>query len=457
MTGQTYTEGLAAFIAGVRYEDIPPAVLGHAKLMILDSVGCGLLGAGLPWSVRLRAALAGVEAPGDVSVWGTGTKLSAPTAALANGTAVHGFELDDVGVGGHNGSVVLTAGLGLAEHRGGVTGKELLTAVVAGVETASRVQNCIGRAPHVKMGFHGPSVIGTFAATAAASRVLGLSGEQVTHALGHAGQQTAGLMAVQHGGMGKRLLAGKAAQSGTLAVVLAAAGFTNVRDIFECEYGGFCSAFSGGQRTYKLEELVSGLGTRWDTPGVNFKMWACRVPIHPALEALRELQREHGVRAERVARIRVWLDEGAYKAVGFAWEPTTVTSAQMNLQYCAAQLLLEGDVFVDQFTDAKLAAPAVLDMVRRVETIYDPELDALGHFQRQERVEVELKDGGILQTVGMTRGGPENPIGPADVIEKFRKIGRRCLSSTIQDEFLSLYDRVETLPDVAPLIALLRV
>jgi len=353
--------------------------------------------------------------------------------------------------------VVLTAGLGLAEHRGGVTGQELLTAVVAGVETASRVQNCLGRAPHVKMGFHGPSVIGTFAATAAASRVLGLSGEQVTHALGHAGQQTAGLMAVQHGGMGKRLLAGKAAQSGTLAVVLAAAGFTNVRDIFECEYGGFCSAFSGGQRTYKLEELVSGLGTRWDTPGVNFKMWACRVPIHPALEALRELQREHGVRAEQVARIRVWLDEGAYKAVGFAWEPTTVTSAQMNLQYCAAQLLLEGDVFVDQFTDVKLAAPAVLDMVRRVETIYDPELDALGHFQRQERVEVELKDGRILQTVGMTRGGPENPIGPADVIEKFRKIGRRCLSSTIQDEFLSLYDRVETLPDVAPLIALLRV
>ncbi len=106
---------------------------------------------------------------------------------------------------------------------------------------------------------------------------------------------------------------------------------------------------------------MSGLGTRWDTPGVN-RDGACRVPIHPALEALRGLQREHGVRAEQVARMRVWLDEGAYKAVGFGWEPTTVTSAQMNLQYCAAQLLLEGDVFVDQFTDAKLAA--VLDMVR---------------------------------------------------------------------------------------------
>ena len=85
MAERTYTERLAAWIAGLRYADIPAAVVGHAKLMVLDSVGCGLLGAGLPWSVRLRAALEGVEAPGDVSVWGTGMKLSAPSAALANG------------------------------------------------------------------------------------------------------------------------------------------------------------------------------------------------------------------------------------------------------------------------------------------------------------------------------------------------------------------------------------
>ena len=96
-------------------------------------------------------------------------------------------------------------------------------------------------------------------------------------------------------------------------------------------------------------------------------------------------------------------------------------------------------------------------MVRRIETIYDPALDAMGHFQRQERVEVELKDGRVLRTIGATRGGPENPLGPADVIEKFRKIGRRCLSPTVQDQFLDLYDRIEALPDVAPLLALLRV
>ena len=203
---------------------------------------------------------------------------------------------------------------------------------------------------------------------------------------------------------------------------------------------------------------MSGLGTRRDTPGVNFKMWACRVPIHPALEALRGLQREHGVRAEQVARMRVWLDEGAYKAVGFGWEPTTVTSAQMNWQHRAAQLLLEGDVFVDQLTDAKLACSVVLDMVRRIKSIHDTSMDPLHRTsERKVRMEIQLRDGRTVETTAMTRGGPENPLGPADVIEKFRKIGRRCLSPTVQDQFLDLYDRIEALPDVAPLLALLRV
>jgi len=440
----------------VAFDDIPASVVEHAKLMVLDSVGCGLLGAGLPWSVRLCAALQAVEAPGDASVWGTHVKLSAPSAALANGTAVHGFELDDFGTG-HNGAVVLTAGLALAEHRGGVSGKELLTAVVAGAETANRVLNCLGREPQVAMGFHVPSIVGTFAATAAASRVLGLSGGQVVDALGHAGQQTAGLMAVQHGGMGKRLLAGKAAQSGTLAAVVAGAGFTNVRDIFECEYGGVCTAFSGGRKTYRLEALVAGLGTDWYTPRAHFKMWACRVPIHPTLEALSALRRDHPFAVDDVARIRVWLNEGAYKAVGFPWVPTTVTSAQMNLRYCVSMLLLEHDVFVDQFTDAKLTDPRLLDLTERIETIHEPALDAAGAKpQRETRVEVHLRNGGVHRAVGVTRGGAEHPVRPAEVVAKFRKVASRCVPDHVQSGVLDLAARLETLTDVAPLLSLLR-
>ncbi len=117
----TYTRGLAEYIAGSTFEVIPQAVVEHAKLLILDTIGAGLLGAALPWSERLRATMQATEAPGDASVWGTTLRFSAPTAAMLNGTAVHGFEIDDVGAGGHNGSVTLPSALALAQHGAGLS------------------------------------------------------------------------------------------------------------------------------------------------------------------------------------------------------------------------------------------------------------------------------------------------------------------------------------------------
>ena len=259
----TYTRGLAEYIADSTFEVIPQAVVEHAKLLILDTIGAGLLGAALPWSERLRATMQATEAPGDASVWGTTLRFSAPTAAMLNGTAVHGFEIDDVGAGGHNGSVTLPSALALAQHSTGLSGKELINTVVVGIETASRVNRCVGRIPHVEMGFHGPGLMGTFAAAASASCTLHLNPEAVVHALGHAGQQAASLMFTHHGGMGKRLLAGQAACAGTLSALLAAHGFTNADNVFEAEYGGFCAAHTGNRHpppAYDLTQLTQGLG-----------------------------------------------------------------------------------------------------------------------------------------------------------------------------------------------------
>ena len=106
----TYTRGLAEYIASSTFEILPQTVVEHVKLLVLDTIGAGLLGAGLPWSERLRATMQATEAAGPAAVWGTRLRFSAPTAAMLNGTAVHGFEIDDVGAGGHNGSVTLTSG-----------------------------------------------------------------------------------------------------------------------------------------------------------------------------------------------------------------------------------------------------------------------------------------------------------------------------------------------------------
>jgi aconitate decarboxylase len=446
-----HTAQLAEFTAGLKYADIPSTVVDRVKLLALDAIGCGLLGSTMEWSKRLMETLDAIETPGRALVWGTDRRFSAPNAAMANATSVHGFELDDVSHGGHHGSVVMTSGLAIADHMDGLAGQQLIAALVAGVETAARVQSCVGRVPQVTLGFHGPGVVGTFAAAACAGRALGLRASQMVDALGHAGQQTAGLMATQHGGMGKRLLAGKAAHSGTLAALLAAHGFTNVHNIFECEYGGFSSAFTGGGNNYHLDELTRNLGTDWASNNLNFKMWACRVPIHPTLEALKSMQNEEGLRANQVRNVRVWLDEGAYKAVGWAWQPTTPTSAQLNLTYCAAALLLDGDVFVEQFAQEKLADPRVLELIARVQCIHDPDLDAFGSFQQRTRVEVELDDGRVLSRTGKTR----TSLGRDNIEQKFEKLTRTLLSAPQQAALISHCARLDTLQDVRQLTNLL--
>ena len=93
------------------------------------------------------------EAPGPAAVWGTGLRFSAPTAAMINGTAVHGFEIDDVGAGGHNGSVTLTSALSMAQHGASLSGRDLINAIAVGIETASRVSRCTKRIPHVERVF----------------------------------------------------------------------------------------------------------------------------------------------------------------------------------------------------------------------------------------------------------------------------------------------------------------
>ena len=211
---------------------------------------------------------------------------------MANGTSVHGFELDDVGAGGHNGSVTVTSALALAQAGLPVSGSQLIRAIATGIEVAARVEACCNDIPRTHMGFHGPGLWGVFASMATCATLMSLSTEECVYAIGTAAQQAASLMGTQGGGMGKRMLAGKAAHSGVLAAQLAQHGFTNVNNIFECGYGSFPSAFCGGRQDFKLDELDKGFGEVWLTRGVNFKLWACRVPIHPSLEAIKAIRQE---------------------------------------------------------------------------------------------------------------------------------------------------------------------
>ena len=454
----SYTRGLAEFGAGLTFEAIPEPVRERLKLLILDSLGCALYGAHLEWCRIVVSSLASIDETRTCGVWGTGDRLSGPHAALANGTQVQSFELDDVHRAGvlHVGAVVLPALLAVAELRRGLTGKEFLAAAAAGYETGPRVGLCMGP-QHIGQGWHSGATVGVFAAAAAASRGFGLNSSQSIHALGIAGTQSAGLMAAQYGAMVKRMHAGRSSQSGLYGALLAARGFTGIEDVFESEYGGFCTTFSRSKDNFDLAQLTAGLGSTWQTMGVALKFYACVGSNHTTLDALRALQAEHRFKAEDVDAIVVHGSRVTVDHVGWKYEPAGMTAAQLNLPFCAATLLLEGDCFVDQFDDAAIRDPRRIALAGRVSVLEDPAITARGAKHRHAvRVEVRLRNGTRLSGGAETpRGGDENFASPAEVVAKFEKLAARALPRKRVGELRDAVLALEKVPDAANIVALM--
>jgi aconitate decarboxylase len=458
-SGPTDVEQMGEFVASGLAQHLEASLLERIKLLVLDTLGCAALAAHLTPTERLLATFAATESAGPASVWLHHERLSAANAALVNCTEVHGFELDDITSSlGHYGCVTVPVALALAESGAQLSGAELISSVVAGIEIGLRVNECTGAVPHLVSGFHGPSLFGTFAAAATASAVLRLNPSQCVDALAHAAQFAGGIMGAQHGGMGKRLLPGRAAQAGVFAAQLAANGFTNTARIFDCGYGSFPSAFSGGREDYDLSQLSADLGVRYRSHEVSFKMWACRIPIHPALEAIKELRAMETFSAAEVEQLTVRLPEGSYKSVGNPYVPDTVASAQLNLQYCVAAMLLEGDVFQDQFTDEKIHDPEILALAARVRPEHGPELDdpRSSSIAQESDVEVVLHDGRRFHQRGTLRGAAGVPITRDDVVAKFRRLCARNLPGEVQENMIRACLELDELRDATQLSEMLR-
>ena len=458
-TANSQTRGIAEFVAGLNYQRIPAAAITRIKLLILDALGCAIYGTGLPWSNILLTTLVGLDTSKSCGVWGTPQRLSAPHAALINGTLVQSFELDDVHRAGvlHVGAVTLPALLAVAELRGGMSGRDFLTAAVAGYEIGPRVGLCMGP-EHIAQGWHSGATVGVFSAAAGAAAGLKLSSDQTVHALGIAGTQSSGLMAAQYGAMVKRMHAGRAAQSGLYGALLAEQGFTGIVDVFESQYGGFCTTFSRSQDRFNLSELTAGLGERWETMGIALKFYSCVGSNHTTLDAIRNIQARRPFTADEVETIVVHGSHATVEHVGWRYRPQGLTSAQMNLPFCVGTLLVEGDVFVDQFSDAVVSEPRRMALADKVEVRHDPAITARGaKFRHMVRVEVRLTDGSRYdETVEAPRGSEQQFASEADVIEKFRKLACGVLGEAATSRLAELVLDCDRLDDIGVLVKSLR-
>jgi 2-methylcitrate dehydratase PrpD len=251
--------------------------------------------------------------------------------------------------------------------------------------------------------------------------------------------------------------AGRASQSGLYGALLAENGFTGIVDVFESEYGGFCTTFSRSTDRFDLGQLTGGLGERFETMQISLKFYSCVGSNHTTLDALRMMQERRPFGADDVERIIVHGSRVTVDHVGWPYRPEGLTAAQLNLPFCIATLLIEGDVFVDQFSEAVVADPARIAFSRKVEVVEDPAITAKGSGARHEvRVEVRLKDGTRLeQAVEAPRGSERSFAGEAQVADKFSTRAAHVLPA---DQGARLRDAVlglETLADATDIARLM--
>jgi aconitate decarboxylase len=453
------TRALAEFAAGLSFERLPAEVVAHHKLLVLDTLGCGLFGATTP-PCRLVANL--MESWGGrevATVWGNGLRVPAANAAFVNGVAVESYELDDTGAD-HTGCAAVTAALAVAEDRGGVSGRALLAAIVAGFEVKARIY-LSGKPSEMRLdrGYH--DFGNSFAAAVATGRVLGFDSERMTHALCMAASQVGGLY---HASMVKRMHPGWQAHGGVVAAQLAERGLSGVKDILERQWGGFFSAYYDG---FDPGVLVGGLGERFLAQSHGFKYFAACgskiTTLHAVLE-LRQRYPELHERPEDIQRIRLYVSDIYRRWSGVETDgrtpsrADTIEEALMSGPYVVAVMLLMvrpewlGVLGRElPYTDSWLRDPRIRALTEKIEMVVDRT------YADPVRVEVCMADRRCLTVDGplFRKGHPQNPMTKEEVLQKFRNLASFRISEPAAEEIAGAVLHLEDVADVRELARLL--
>ena len=452
------TGRLATWVESLTWEAIPAPVRDRALDLILDGIACALVGAQLPWSRIATDAVLALEGAGDCAVIGTGRTTSAPAATLLNSTFIQGFELDDFHPVApvHSASLIVPSLLATASLLPrAVTGRELITAAVAGFETGPRVGHALHGSQMLSRGWHSGPVFGTHTAAMAAGKLRGLSAGRLEDALGFAATQSAGLMSAQYEAMGKRMQHGFAARNGFYAAGLAAAGYTGIKRVFEREYGGFLAVFGEGHDP-RPESITEGLGTQWETTIIMVKSYAVMGGLHGAVEAARAVRDR--VKIDQIERIDLRVGNVVYHHGWWQPErPLTPIGGQMNIGYATAVTLLDGTALPEQFTAERLDADDVWALLNRTHVTLDAEIDALPLTERfSTYLDITLTDGTVISEVVVSpHGSPLDPVTRDEVVDKYRALTSRVLDSRRQAAIEETVLGLGNADDIRPLIELL--
>jgi 2-methylcitrate dehydratase len=451
----TVAEKLAGLGTSYTYETLPPAVVAKAKTIIIDSLGCALGASDSePAAIARQVALSLGGRP-EATLIGSGERTSAHQATFVNGTMIRYLDCNDAYIArdpSHPSGNVATA-LAFAES-GGRSGRDVIAALAYGYEIHARLIEHIGEPNLWNRGWH-HATTAPFPAAATVAHLMELPVERTAHAFAIAGTQCAALTEMRRGvvPMIKATAEAKGAYDGAFAALLAGAGLTGPLSIFEGDYG-YIKVLGGGGDIGKL----TAPGLDYSILKSTIKRYPVEImsqsPVHAALE----LRREHGIDPRDITKVVVGLFDYYFKKPAFDKSkliPTTRETADHSPTYCVTVALLDGDVGPAQFTEERLKAADVQDLIRRVELVVAPELNALYPATTPGVTTIHLKDGRVLsKRIDHPPGHPANPLSREELERKFRALAGPYITKDRAGEIIRKVWELERLDDIGELMQL---
>jgi 2-methylcitrate dehydratase PrpD len=446
----------AKFTTELKYEDIPHRAVEATKKHILDLLGVAVAGSTFPGNkeiVELVRELGGKETSTIIAYGG---KVSSIDAALANGSMANSVEFDDVydEAPCHPACTVVPASFAIAEQVEGVSGRELITAITAGIDIVCRM-TLATRLPPAKSGWSLTAINGYFGATASTSKILKLDGDKILNAFGIAYSQASGnIQNVKDGVLSKGLQPGFAARGGVLSALLAQKGVTGSKSSLEGQFGLYHLYFGGD---YITAPLIDDLGKRFEVTNISFKPYACCRLNHIPLDAALALVKEQDIQPQEVKEVTVLINEDAFlllcHPIEIKCNPRTFVDAQYSLPYNIAIALIHKRHTLKDFWDG-MKDPKVLELAHKITPKLMPEMNPKG--AQPAIVEIRTKDDKVYsRRIDYASGSPQYPI---DIVAKFRD----CVSLSVRplperniEKVIELISKLEEVDDVSEIIQLL--
>jgi 2-methylcitrate dehydratase PrpD len=443
------TATLAAYVADLKYDDIPPDVKDRAKALTLDFLGSAIRARrdaeSTPSLLKMLETLK-LDGEGEATVFGDARTFTPAVAALLNGALGHSLDFDDTHADSslHASAPVVPAAFAVGEMVG-ASGRDVLTAIVAGYEVCCRLGNALDPTSHYARGFHPTATAGTYGAAAAAAKLFGLSRDQIVAAFGVSGSQAAGsLQFLVNGAWNKRYQVGAAAMNGVIAASLARNDFVGATESVEGKHG-LLVGYSDNPHPVKA---TAGLGVTYETMKIGVKPYpSCRY-THAAIDALIAMRREHNLTPEQVRRVEIGLHRNGITLTGDAAtkrHPRSVVGGQFSMFFTGAVALDQGRFGWDDYE--RLGDAAIDALADRFDVVQDDRLETGRSRPFGARVSIETDDGVHERLYADPSGEPGSFPGREVMQQKFLTLARPVLNSRadqLADAILSLehFDRV---------------